>query len=332
MKGSQFHLVVQEVYALKRPYVAVIGTVEGGSISVDDRVQLCGSEGKKPKARVEKIEVLPQLEITTAEPGRTVRLLLCGIKAEQISKGDILEPPQKGSLKSSKTVEVFLVILGGLVVGNLLYAGICLLFGYRDENQEFLRKTVSHAVVYLVLFSGILACDGLSKRFWRRKNQQDDWDTEFRVLKCIPQAYALVILAVLLTLGMGVLFSQATAEEVQTLWENGGLTYPILFVFGYDIIAILVFLYYNRRKVFYSRYQFRLVSFWRHYDTPWTRVRAITLVQKKKKSRLVLTAAERTIVLRSEVLEDGWGDFVDFTRRMARKYHISFEERQEKTR
>lgn len=327
MEGSRFRLAVQDVFAAKAPGVVVTGVVEGGSISVGDLVQLHRSEGKCPKARVEAIEAGLDQRVHTAEPGGNVGLLLRGIRKEQIGKGDILETPEQESrlLKGLKTFDVVILILAIVVVGNLLYSGVCLLFGWQDEKQEFLRQTAGIAAVNIALFLGIVACDSLSKRFWRRKNERDDWDAEFRVLKCTPQAYALLIAGVFLLLLLALMVGQATAEELQAAWDSGALAFPILFVVGYNLLAIPSFLYYTRQKVFYSRYQLRVAGFWRRCDIPWARIRSITLIPKKKKSRLVLTVVERNIVLRSEVLANGWDDFVDFVRRMAREYRIPFE-------
>lgn len=51
MDETRFRLVVQEVKALKGPCAAVMGVVEGGSISVDDYMCLNTSGGKTIKAR-----------------------------------------------------------------------------------------------------------------------------------------------------------------------------------------------------------------------------------------------------------------------------------------
>lgn len=333
MEKSQFRLVVQEAEVLERPYVSATGVVEGGSISVDDYVCLTNPEGKRIKVRVESILVAPRLEIRAAEPGRIVRLRLRGHKAKEIQQGDILVPPAKGPRRASTTTEMFLIIFGTPVVCYLLYLGGGLLLGFHDEDFDFLRQMVSLGVVYLVLFSGALIWDVLSKRKWRRKQQWDDWNADFRVLKCSPYAYFLVIAPVLLTVLTSMFFYQWAVDEPQTireLWESGELAKDLLILIGLDLFCMGNFLHSNWRKVFYSQRLFRLTAFGRSEDIPWTQFHSITLVRKKEKSRLILTTAERSITLRSEVLSYWWGDFVDFAWRMAEEYRIPFETRQEK--
>lgn len=336
MEKTQFHLVVQKVDVLRSPYVVVTGVVESGSISVNDRVRIQNAEDRSPKPEVERIEVWPELEITTAKPGRQVRLLLRGVrKKRMIHPGDVLERVEKKKLlfRGSKTAEVVAVCLGFIIVLNLLYTGICLLMGWNDEPQVMLRQSLAIAGVYIPLFLAVDGWEILSKRFWRKKHQQDDWETDFQILKCTPAAYQLVILPIVITVLVSVFFYLWAVNEPQTFhknWENGTLNEEILLLTGLDLFCLGNFLRYSRQKVFYSRYLFRLVSIGRREDISWTGFRSISLVRAKKKSRLILTTEGRSITLRSDILSYRWGDFVDFVRQIAVEYHIHFEDQQEK--
>ena len=75
------------------PCAAVMGVVEGGSISVDDYMCRSTPGGKTVRARVERITAASGLELRTAQPEKAVWLMLRGRGAKQIRIGDVLEPP-----------------------------------------------------------------------------------------------------------------------------------------------------------------------------------------------------------------------------------------------
>lgn len=74
MKGSddmdetRFQLVVRGVRPMNGPCAAVMGIVEGSSISVDDYMCRSTPGGKTVRARVERIMAASGLELRTAQP------------------------------------------------------------------------------------------------------------------------------------------------------------------------------------------------------------------------------------------------------------------------
>lgn len=328
MDETRFRLVVQEVKALKGPCAAVMGVVEGGSISVDDYMCLNTSGGKTIKARVEGIMSAFRLELRTAQPGKAVWLMLRGRRAKQIRRGDVLEPPATGRRRHSTTIEVLTVILSILLIANLINIVISLAMGWKENISALLRYSLILAAIKIPMFLAVTGWDFLSRWRWKKKLRRDDWDTDFQVLKCAPAAYQLLILPAALTAVIGVYLCQCAVKEPHTLWafwSGGELKKYLLMLAGIDLLFIGCFLHSSWRKVFYSRHLLRVVSFGLARDIPWTQVRSLHLIQDKRRTRMILETAEKRITLRSDTLTDGWGDFVDFALTAARERNISYK-------
>lgn len=334
MKGSddmdetRFRLVAQEVKVLKGPCAAVMGVVEGSSISVDDYMCRSTSGGRAVTARVEGIMAAPGLELRTAQPGKAVWLMLRGCGAKQIRIGDVLEPPTSGRRRHSTTIEALTVILGILLIANLINIVVCLAMGWRDNISALLRHSLILAAINIPMLFAVTGWDLLSRRRWKQKQRRDDWDTDFQVLKCAPAAYQLLILPAALTAVIGVYLCQCAVTEPHELWafwSSGELKKYLLMLAGLDLLFIGCFLHSSWRKVFYSRHLLRVVSFGLARDIPWTQVRSLHLIQDKRRTRVILETAEKRITLRSDTLTDGWGDFVDFALTLARERNIPYK-------
>lgn len=220
------------------------------------------------------------------------------------------------------------MILSFLLIANLINIAICLPMGWQDNISEILRYSLVLGAVNIPMLLAVELWDFLSRRRWRQKQQRDDWETDFRVLKCSPIAYLLLLLPAAITVMAGLFFYLWAMDEpqtLQTLWARGELNQELLTLFGLDLLCIGSFLHSTWRKVFYSRRLLRVVSFGIAHDIPWTQLRSILLLWDKKNARMILRTAEKTISLRSDVLSDGWGDFLDFALTMAGEHGIPYE-------
>ena len=328
MGESKFQFVVQTVEKMRYDYVTVTGIVEGDKISVNDYLCLTTPQGKKIKAQVMQIVVAPQLDIRTAEPGRMVYLLLCGSKVKWIRQGDILKRPTKGLQRISIDAQVFLGIFIAFVVIYLIYSILGLFLWGEILDMDFLKELLSVLVVNLVPFSGMLILDTLSKRKWQRKQQRDDIDTEFQVLKCSSSVYVASILSIFLIVIMSIFFYRWSVEEPDTMQkflDSGEWKMSFFFLSGINLFLMGSSLYLNWRKVFYSKRLFRIVSFGKVQDISWTQVRSIIIVRGKKNFKFILKTAEKQIVLNGKILQDGWGDFVDFALHIAKERNIPYQ-------
>lgn len=157
MENSQFRMIVREIE--KDRYIYVTGTVEEGSISVNDFIDVINNRGKRIKVRVERIVVSPGIALTTADSGSYVQLVLCGLRARRIEKGDILKTPKKGFRKTNTTIQFYQIFL-------LLFTFACLIDficvyllgnGKRDEGsinfwRQILFMIVASSAVYFSAF------------------------------------------------------------------------------------------------------------------------------------------------------------------------------------
>lgn len=330
MDGTGFRLEVKDVKKQKG-FCAAGGIVEGRSISVNDYVCLDDRDGKKIRLYVAGIMVAPELEVRTAEPGRAVWIALRGRRANQIKKGDILKSPVKGRFRHSVMAELLSVVTGILLIANLVNIAVCLPLGWKDNISDVLRYSLIMGGINVFMALAVEAWDFLSRRRWKKKQQRDDWDMGLRVLKCSPAAYQLLILPAMLTVIVGIFFYQWSVEEpleLRALWERGELNQELFILCGLELLLIGSFVQMAWRKVFYSRHLLRVVCFGIARDILWTQVRSIRLFQDKSRARMILGTAGKRVELRSDVLSDGWGDFVDFTLTQAEEYGIPYELRQ----
>ena len=100
--------------------------------------------------------------------------------------------------------------------------------GWQDNISDVLRYSLVLAAVHIPM---ILAIDGwefFSRWRWQQKQRREGWDADFRVLKCEPNVYQLLILPVLITALTGlILVSRPAVDEPHTLlefWNSGELT------------------------------------------------------------------------------------------------------------
>lgn len=310
------------------PCAAVMGVVEGSSISVNDYMCRSTPGGKAVKTRVEGIMAATGLELRTAQPGKAVWLMLRGRGAKQLQRGDVLKPPTSGRRRHSTTIEVLTVILSILLIANLINIAVCLAMRWNDNISVLFRHSLILAAINIPMLLAVTGWDLLSRRRWKQKQRRDDWDTEFRVLKCSSAAYQFLILPAALTVVVGVLLCQCAVDDPYELWDfwsTGGLKKYLWMLAVIDLLFIGCFLHSSWRKVFYSRHLLRVVSFGLARNTPWTQIRSLHLIQEERRTRMILETAERRIVLRSDTLTDGWGDFADFALTLARERNIPYK-------
>lgn len=110
-------------------------------------------------------------------------------------------------------------------------------------------------------------------------------------------------------------------SERETLienWQNGGLTTAILFMIAMNFCCVFVFFRYTCKKVVYSKYFLCVVNFLKIETISWSELQKIEY-RCKKKTELILTTYDRTIVLKREILYNGWADFEQYVSDMAKR-------------
>ncbi len=91
MKGEgRFRFTAEEVFSIPGRGLVVTGKVEEGSIVVGTEVGFLATDGKWISAQVTAIEISRRL-VEEAKAGQRARILLQGVKKEQITLGTVLQ-------------------------------------------------------------------------------------------------------------------------------------------------------------------------------------------------------------------------------------------------
>ena len=83
-----FH--IEDIFTITKLGCIVVGIVKGADIHLGDEVYIIDTKGKRLKSKVMGMENPRFGKMDVAPVGRNVGILLSGIEAMQLSKGDIL--------------------------------------------------------------------------------------------------------------------------------------------------------------------------------------------------------------------------------------------------
>lgn len=330
MEKTQFQMIGEEVKTVQS-WISVKGCVGGDNISENDYICTTDSRGKLIKVRVDKIRVEPGVFITTAEPGREVELLVCGIKAFKIRSGTVFFPPLKGRKKTSTFSLLAQALIAIPIIVYVIYSIILFLLGERKIDSEFLMQVLSLSIFYMTIYGSVYIYNSYLKGKWRKRLKQDYGEEEFRVLKAPDLVYQYLIIPIMVAFIVGVLFATCYMEESRffhLLYKDSDTLIGFLVFLGMEIFLFATFIYYTWQKIFYSRRLLRVVRFGRKRDIPWSQIHSITLSESNKKGQIIILATtEGKIILKSKILWDGWGDFVDYAIKIATERGIRYDGR-----
>ena len=87
--GSDFRLVVEDVFSIRGRGTVVTGTVASGSVAKGQAVTLTRTDGTRRGSEVTGVEAFRKL-LDRAEAGQNVGLLLRGVEREDVGRGDVI--------------------------------------------------------------------------------------------------------------------------------------------------------------------------------------------------------------------------------------------------
>ncbi|MBP3458128.1 MAG: enhanced serine sensitivity protein SseB C-terminal domain-containing protein [Lachnospiraceae bacterium] len=90
MESHMYTMVIQDIFTIKTAGCIVVGMVNDHTIHVGDQVYIISRGGKMTATRIEGMENPTQGKMQEATPGSNVGLLLAGIEASQVNKGDVI--------------------------------------------------------------------------------------------------------------------------------------------------------------------------------------------------------------------------------------------------
>lgn len=220
-------------------------------------------------------------------------------------------------MKQALKIIVFIFIIGNLVFGTVFF-----LFGAGEFVKELAIKTGIIAIVNAIVVSGAWFIYSAVSRAWRGKSSKE-METDYRMLKCSVGNYMLpaaCCLLVLMCVGMAVSRYQEFLEYIREAKISFQLLFPVFMaLFG---ILFSFYLYYKR--VLYNNYSIKFIRFIRKdIVIRWSEIKSIYF-EKEGSGTILLTlkTRDKTYLLKSRILSDGWEDFMLCLNQMAEGYEI----------
>ena len=228
------------------------------------------------------------------------------------------------------TWNLILLFVIVFAIANVAFAVTMIAMGgdNRAIIKEFAMKTGIMVAFNSVLLIIADCCVMIERGRWNRKSQVDCFAGEtYQLLKCSAMYYVLVASTLFLDFGLGSITVHGYLEDAQEVVEwvqSGEAAFPLcimLFFNGYSIYAILHRCAY---KVFYTRSTVGVTDFLRKKQVRRSEVKSIEYyhVSQRKREELILRTRDQKIELHSDVLRDGWMEFVNWTQVMAEQYRI----------
>lgn len=132
-KNGTFLMTIQDTFTITGRGTVVSGTVERGTISIGDEVQILGLNQKIIDTKVIGIEKYAK-EVDYAEAGDKIAIIIDNVSRDEIEKGQVIAEPN--SITSSTTFDAYVYILtkeeGGRV--SPLYRGYRPQFYFRNTD------------------------------------------------------------------------------------------------------------------------------------------------------------------------------------------------------
>ena len=107
-EDQPFLMSIEHVYSIEGRGTVVTGLIERGSIRAGDDVEILGLTNEPRKTKATSVQIYRD-EIEVGKPGQNVGVLLRGVKADEVERGQVLANP--GSIKTHTTFEASLYVL-----------------------------------------------------------------------------------------------------------------------------------------------------------------------------------------------------------------------------
>ena len=90
VNDSLFRMTIEDIFSITGRGTIITGTIDSGTIKVNDNVMITG-QNKEPKSAVVSGIDMFRKTLTTATKGETVGLVLKGVTKEAISIGQVVQ-------------------------------------------------------------------------------------------------------------------------------------------------------------------------------------------------------------------------------------------------
>lgn len=211
-------------------------------------------------------------------------------------------------------IKIVLVVSG---IGLLLICMLALCFDSEKFFSDLFFQLLIQALVYVVSAACAVF---LSAVFSRRSlaKQRADMESYTGIVTCSPFYYLLPAGCILIT-GMMVVMTLLHYEEMLELYQNGRWTFYKICPFLFAVGSLVSPYYLSSSMVFYSDYSVKVIRpFRKNYNFRWNEIRQI----QRKGKNVILITNQKKMVLSSELLTDGWEEFMKI---LSEKRLLSYE-------
>lgn len=234
-------------------------------------------------------------------------------------------------MNRTKIAEVLKIILIFYVIANLIFAAVMYFFNDMTFVKEMLLRTSCSVGIAVLILLAIAVLESIEARKWDQKSKDIFYgNTDYHLLRCSSGYFQLPIITVLIDLMVGIMLWREFGKDIDgylNILQEETMASPMFCLVFFNCAAIFTALYYCSYKVCYTRYGLYVVHFLKKTGISYGELKKISYCagKKDKKKRLLLETAQKRVVLRSDVLTDGWDEFVCYLMDVAEERNIVTE-------
>lgn len=212
------------------------------------------------------------------------------------------------------TFQIIKVILIIFIVANAIHCSIMYFLHETAYIKEVLTKTGISALLGIVILSAVSLLETAELNRWKKKSADIfSGEEEYRLLKCSSGYYQLPVAVAFIDIMIAVMFFREFGTDTSAIAElmaDKAMISPFLTLSFFHIATLFTVLYYCCRKVCYTKHSIYAVLFLRRVNIPCEEIKRISChVKGHERKRIVIETDYQRLVLRSDVLSDGWNEF-----------------------
>lgn len=255
-----------------------------------------------------------------------VKIVLKSNMRLSAKRGD--DKMRKNEVSVSDVIKAVVLIF---IIGNVLFGVVMLAAGETDYIKEVVLKTGVSAVlaVVILLITSALEFTQMKRRSKRSGDIFDenfDDGTEFCLLKCSGGYFQLPVAVIFIDIMVAVMFWREFGTDYKQLTviiHDSAMFSPLLTLCFFNICAVTVSLYYCCYSVCYTKHGIYMVHFLRKVNISCWEIKEIYYCCKNPgKRKLIIKTEREKLVLRSDVLTDGWNEFCKYIAQISAKRNI----------
>lgn len=230
------------------------------------------------------------------------------------------------------TLEAIKVILLAYIIGNMLFATAMYFLHDMTYVKEVIVKTGISVVIAVFMLLVVEACERVEAKRWNKKGRETFWgQADCGLLKCSGGYIMLPVATILIDIFMGIMFYKEFGADLSAfagVMQEEYMREPLLVLFIFHFFSVFVILYYCCYKVCYTDYGIYMVHFLKKINISCGEIKKITYSRTKKdtKIKLIIETREQKLILKKDVLSEGWSDFMAYISDIAGRRSIEIDQ------